>query len=225
MTLPRGSRLGSYEILALLGGGWGEVYRAHDPTLGRDVAIKILPDSWLADLDRLARFDREARILASLNHPHIGAIYSVDDASGVRALVLELVEGKVIPDSGPPQTIAETTQTVNAFAVGSWESDDTIFFTPTVGVGIWRISAAGGAPKAVTTLLETETNHRWPQLLPGGKQDAAVQRRHRRRLAVVPANARFGRTAASCQRHWHSLSADRAPRVRSGRHADGGLRN
>jgi serine/threonine protein kinase len=99
MSLVPGSRLGSYEILAPLGaGGMGEVYRAHDPTLGRDVAIKILPDTWLADPDRLARFDREARILASLNHPHIGAIYGVDVASGARALVLELVEGLTLDE-------------------------------------------------------------------------------------------------------------------------------
>ena len=78
MALTPGTRLGSYDILGPLGaGGMGEVYRAHDPTLGRDVAIKILPDALLADPDRLARFDREARILAALNHPHIGAIYSV----------------------------------------------------------------------------------------------------------------------------------------------------
>jgi len=94
MALPPGSTLGAYKIVALLGaGGMGEVYRANDPTLGRDVAIKILSDTWLADPDRVARFDREARVLASLNHPHIGAIYSVDAASGVRALVLELVDG------------------------------------------------------------------------------------------------------------------------------------
>jgi Tol biopolymer transport system component len=76
---------------------------------------------------------------------------------------------KVMPSGGPPQTIAETTQTVNAFAIGSWENDDSIFFTPTVGVGVWRMSAAGGASKAITTLLDTENSHRWPQLLPGGK--------------------------------------------------------
>ncbi len=70
---------------------------------------------------------------------------------------------------GTPQTIAEATQTANSFAVGSWESDDTIFFTPTVGAGIWRVSGAGGAAKAVTTLTQAETNHRWPQLLPGGR--------------------------------------------------------
>ena len=94
MALTLGSRLGAYEVVALLGsGGMGEVYRAYDSTLCRDVAIKILPDAWLADPDRVARFDREARVLASLNHPHIGAIYCVDKVSGVRALVLELVEG------------------------------------------------------------------------------------------------------------------------------------
>jgi eukaryotic-like serine/threonine-protein kinase len=99
MTLAPGSRFGSYEILAPLGaGGMGEVYRAHDATLGRDVAIKILPDTWLADPDRLARFDREARVLAALNHPHIGSIYSVDTAAGVRALVLELVEGPTLDE-------------------------------------------------------------------------------------------------------------------------------
>ena len=92
-----GRRIGSYSVKALLGvGGMGEVYRAHDATLGRDVAIKILPDVWLADPDRRARFDREARVLASLNHPNIGAIYGLhEDASEppLKALVLELVEG------------------------------------------------------------------------------------------------------------------------------------
>src|SRR5215510_11891314 len=99
VALTLGSRLGAYEIIALLGsGGMGEVYRAFDPTLCRDVAIKILPDAWLADPDRVARFDREARVLASVNHPHIGAIYCVDTVSGVRALVLELVEGLTLED-------------------------------------------------------------------------------------------------------------------------------
>ena len=103
-----GRRLGSYSIQSVLGvGGMGEVYRAHDTTLGRDVAIKVLPDLWLADPERRARFEREARILASLNHPHIGAIYGVeqiDDPStgsgqaGTRALVLELVEGRTLEE-------------------------------------------------------------------------------------------------------------------------------
>ena len=76
----------------------GEVYRARDSKLGRDVAIKILPRAFTADPDRLARFEREARLLASLNHPHIGAIYGVEESDGVRALVLELVEGETLAD-------------------------------------------------------------------------------------------------------------------------------
>ena len=76
----------------------GEVYRARDETLGRDVAIKVLPPAFTADPDRLARFEREARTLATLNHPHIGAIYGVEEANGVRVLVLELVEGETLAD-------------------------------------------------------------------------------------------------------------------------------
>ena len=81
MTLPAGSRLGPYEILAPLGaGGMGEVYRARDGKLGRDVAIKVLPEALAEDAERLARFQREAQVLASLNHPHIAAIYGVGAA-------------------------------------------------------------------------------------------------------------------------------------------------
>ena len=90
-----GRHLGSYTFHSLLGvGGMGEVYRAHDDTLGRDVAIKVLPPAFTADPNRRALFEREARMLATLNHPHIGAIYGVTDADGVRGLVLELVEGE-----------------------------------------------------------------------------------------------------------------------------------
>jgi Tol biopolymer transport system component len=99
MPLTSGSRLGPYEILGLLGsGGMGEVYRARDTKLGRDVAIKILPHLVTTDSDRLARFEREARVLASLNHPHIGAIYGLEDVSGTPALVLELVEGETLAE-------------------------------------------------------------------------------------------------------------------------------
>jgi serine/threonine protein kinase len=94
-----GRRLGVYHVLALLGvGGMGEVYRARDTRLGRDVAIKVLPHAFTADPERLARFEREARVLASLNHPNIGAIYGLEDADGVRALVLELVQGDTLND-------------------------------------------------------------------------------------------------------------------------------
>ena len=84
-----GQRIGVYRITALLGrGGMGEVYRAHDTRLGRDVAIKVLPQALTADPDRLARFEREARVLASLNHPHIGMLYGLEESGSKSALVL-----------------------------------------------------------------------------------------------------------------------------------------
>ena len=92
-----GERIAHYEIVAHLGaGGMGEVYRARDSKLGRDVAIKVLPDVHLTDPDRSSRFEREARVLASISHPHIGAIYGVEQAPGLRALVLELVDGQTL---------------------------------------------------------------------------------------------------------------------------------
>ena len=102
-----GARFGSCTIRSLLGvGGMGEVYRAHDETLGREVAIKVLSPAFTAEPDRRARFEREARMLATLNHPHIGAIYGVEEADGVRALVLELVEGETLAEriAGPGRT-------------------------------------------------------------------------------------------------------------------------
>lgn len=95
VTLTKGTRIGVYEIVELMGaGGMGEVYRARDTMLGRDVAIKMLPTMLANDPDRLARLSREARILASLSHPHIGAIYGVEEQHGLRALVLELIDGR-----------------------------------------------------------------------------------------------------------------------------------
>src|ERR1041384_8068170 len=93
MALSAGTRLGPYEILSPLGaGGMGEVYRAKDIKLDRDVAIKILPEAVAQDPERLARFEREAKVLAALNHPNIAAIYSVEEG----ALVMELVEGETL---------------------------------------------------------------------------------------------------------------------------------
>src|SRR4030095_16538158 len=111
MTLSPGKRLGSYEVVSALGmGGMGEVYRARDTKLGREVAIKILSQLVTSDADRLARFEREARILAALNHSHIGAIYGLEDADGVRALVLELIEGETLADriQRGPVPVADT---------------------------------------------------------------------------------------------------------------------
>ena len=100
MELTPGTRLHTYEITAAIGaGGMGRVYRARDTRLGRDVAIKVLPSDVAIDADRLARFEREAQILASLNHPNIASIYGVEDASGVPALVMELVEGPTLADT------------------------------------------------------------------------------------------------------------------------------
>src|SRR3954464_11104721 len=94
MALFPGTRLGVYEVTAPIGeGGMGQVYRAIDTTLGRQVAIKILPDTFASDPDRLARFEREGKKLASLNHPHIAAIYGFERSAGMHALVMELVEG------------------------------------------------------------------------------------------------------------------------------------
>jgi hypothetical protein len=94
-----GRRIGPYAVQTLLGaGGMGEVYQAHDATLGRDVAIKILSEVWPASPERRARFDREALLLASLNHPNIGAIYGVHESDGIRALVLELVDGETLAE-------------------------------------------------------------------------------------------------------------------------------
>jgi hypothetical protein len=99
MTLTAGTRLGPYEILAPLGaGGMGEVYRARDTRLKRDVAIKVLPEALSSDSDRLARFQREAELLATLNHPHIAAIYGLEESAGTSAIVMELVEGPTLAE-------------------------------------------------------------------------------------------------------------------------------
>ena len=94
MAITIRQTVGGFEVLSIVGrGGMGEVYRARDTRLGRDVAIKILPEAFAHDTDRLARFQREAKILASLNHPNIAAIYELEESGGMTALVMELVEG------------------------------------------------------------------------------------------------------------------------------------
>ncbi len=99
MPLTAGTRLGHYDVTALIGeGGMGQVWQATDTQLSRQVALKILPDAFAADPDRLARFQREAQILASLNHPNIAQIHGIEEAEGTRALVLELVEGPTLAD-------------------------------------------------------------------------------------------------------------------------------
>ena len=95
MTLTSGTRLGGYEILAPIGsGGMGEVYQARDTKLGREVAIKVLPEAFRQDQERLTRFEREARVLASLNHPGIATLYGLENADNTTFLVMELVPGR-----------------------------------------------------------------------------------------------------------------------------------
>ena len=95
MGLAPGTQIGPYEVTGALGaGGMGEVYRARDSRLKRDVAPKLLPESFATDPERLARFQREAEVLASLNHPHIAGILGLEETDGTKALVLELVEGE-----------------------------------------------------------------------------------------------------------------------------------
>src|SRR3984885_5285362 len=99
MALSSGSKLGSYEIVSPLGaGGMGEVYRARDTRLGREVALKVLPTAFASDPERMARFQGEAQVLVALSHPRIGAIYGFEDSNGVRALVMELIEGPTLAD-------------------------------------------------------------------------------------------------------------------------------
>ena len=99
MSVASGTRIGVYEIQAAIGaGGMGEVYRARDTRLQRDVALKMLPEAFASDPERLARFEREARTLASLNHPHIASVHGFEESGGLHALVMELVEGPTLAE-------------------------------------------------------------------------------------------------------------------------------
>ena len=99
MALEVGTRIAHYDVTALIGeGGMGQVYQATDTKLNRQIALKILPEAFATDPDRLARFQREAQVLASLNHPNIAQIYGIEEQDDTRALVLELVEGPTLAD-------------------------------------------------------------------------------------------------------------------------------
>jgi serine/threonine-protein kinase len=124
MSLTIGAHLGHYEILEKLGeGGMGQVFRARDSRLQRHVAIKILPSTVAADPDRLARFAREAQVLASLNHPHIAQIYGTEEGSGMHALVMELVEGRTLADMIPARFDPAAPRSAQAATI---ELDDAI---------------------------------------------------------------------------------------------------
>src|SRR5215510_12792794 len=110
MAIVPGSRVGAYDVIAAIGaGGMGEVYRARDRALNREVALKVLPDAWVLDADRLARFRREAQVLAAISHPNIAAIYGLEESAGVPAIVLEFIDGPTLADriAQGPLPIAE----------------------------------------------------------------------------------------------------------------------
>src|SRR6202140_2498340 len=99
MTIASGAKLGSYEITAAIGaGGMGEVYQAHDTKLGRDVAVKVLPEALAHDAERLSRFQREAKMLAALNHSNIATIYGLEHSDGTHFLIMELVPGETLAE-------------------------------------------------------------------------------------------------------------------------------
>ena len=119
MPLSPGQTLATYEILALLGkGGMGEVYRARDPNLDREVAIKVLPEVLAQDEERILRFEREAKVLASLSHPHIGAIHGFESVDATRFLILEFVEGESLAKrlTSGPLPIEEALETCRQIA-------------------------------------------------------------------------------------------------------------
>jgi eukaryotic-like serine/threonine-protein kinase len=122
VPLDRGTRLGPYQIAGLLGaGGMGEVYRAHDPRLGRDVAVKVLPAVWVSDADRRERFEREARAVAALNHPNITAIHDVGTDAGVPFIVSELLEGATLRElmtPGAPWPVRKAVEVALSIAHG-----------------------------------------------------------------------------------------------------------
>src|SRR5438876_4325662 len=121
MAVAPGTRIGPYEIIALLGkGGMGEVYRATDSRLGRDVAVKVLPEVKRASPDRDARFEREARLLASINHPNIATIHGLEDLAGSSAIVMELVDGPSLGDliARGPLDLAESARFASQIADG-----------------------------------------------------------------------------------------------------------
>ena len=119
MALTAGTRIGPYEITAPIGvGGMGEVYRATDRHLARDVAIKVLPEAFAHDTQRLARFEREAKTLASLNHPNVATIHGLENSGGIRAIVMEFVDGPTLADriARGPIPLDETLQVAKQVA-------------------------------------------------------------------------------------------------------------
>ena len=154
MTLDPGARIGPYEIIGPLGaGGMGEVYRARDPRLGRDVAFKVLPASFSDDSERLARFDREARLLATLSHPNVAGIHGLEEASGQRYLVLEFIEGETLADrlTRGPMPVAEAIELCRDIAAGVEAAHEAGIVHRDLKPGNVMISAAGAVNSRSST--------------------------------------------------------------------------
>ena len=163
--LSAGTKIGPYEVVSALGaGGMGEVYRARDTKLNRDVALKVLPEAFARDPARMARFQREAQVLASLNHPNIASIYGLEESSGVKALVMELVEGISLKE----RIAKSLTPALRPRAFGrrarpssqgpQWGAEkESGFPSPSSGKGWSRVAGPGkgvGVPLRTDTLLD-----------------------------------------------------------------------
>ena len=184
MSLSRGTRLGAYEIHSLLGaGGMGEVYRARDTRLGREVAIKALPDPFSGDRERLARFEREARVLAALNHPNIAAIYGLEERGADQFLVLELVPGATLADrlAAGPLSLDETVAIARQIALALEAAHEkgivhrdlkpaNIMLTPDDRV---KVLDFGLAKPLTTTVSSPDLSHP-PTVTNAGSQDGVI---------------------------------------------------
>ena len=132
MALSAGRRLGTYEILAPIGAGaMGEVYRARDTKLGRDVAIKVLPEGLARDKERRARFEREARTVAALNHPNIVTVHAIDEVEGIHFITLELVRGKTLSALIPNRGFPSISSTTSRSSSSMWWPPPTMPASPT----------------------------------------------------------------------------------------------
>jgi hypothetical protein len=186
VSLTPGTRLGPYEITAQIGvGGMGEVYRATDMNLARQVAIKVLPDSMAADAERLARFEREAKTLAALNHPNIAAIYGLERSGRQTALVMEFIDGPTLAD-----TIAEGAMPVDEALAAAKQIAEALEAAHEQGIiaEVGPDAAAFDGPKRMSS---------WVGVCPGAEESAGVNYSHRppkgnrqmRRLLTAAAHA------------------------------------
>src|SRR5262245_19497178 len=176
MRMTIGGTLGPYKILAPLGaGGMGAVYLAEDPRLGRRVAIKMLPDEFASDSDRLRRFEQEARATSALNHPNILTVYDIGAHEGAPYIVAELLEGEELSELikqgaiAPRKAVDFARQIAEGLAGGgAWNRAGDIIIAPNNGGALYRVPATGGVPTQLTTTEPSRYAHWVPQFLPDG---------------------------------------------------------